>query len=478
VLLNALHRRATNAPNHAAIATPGRSISNTGLWAEASAAADWLRRQGLSRGQTIGISVKDEYSNLVVMLGAMLAGLSQVGLATFDPKPYREAIAKRLKLAAVVADAEANSLGGFATVLLDPDLPRVRPASRYHDSENPAILYVTTSGTTGQPKIIPLNQRQLYLQGINFRGGPPRPETLYRPASIEFSASRKQRLYCLAYGGANVLADSQKHGVIEICRRFRVTELGISAAQSKSLLSRGLSEGRLPETTSVRIVGSPVPPRLRAEIMDRLTPALFVGYGASEFGAVATARPDEHDRHSATVGRVHAGVDLAIVDDDDQPVPTGRSGRIRVRSAGMATCYHDDEAANAMAFRGGWFYPGDAGHLGGEGDLRFDGRADDMMVLASINIFPSEIERAVDHLPGVVDCAAFAMESGEFGDVPLLAVVTDGTIGPESILTEARRTLGLRAPRKVFLVDQLPRNSAGKVQRRALRDLLGTADRA
>jgi long-chain acyl-CoA synthetase len=471
VLLEILRRRAAEAPDEAAIFTADRRIGNAQLWIEATARAEWLRSQGLARGQAIGISVKDDYANLVMMLGTMLAGLPQVGLATFDPKPYREGIAKRIGLAAVVTDTPENALDDFANLLLDPEIPSAGPAPQRYD-DLPAPLYVTTSGTTGLPKIIPLSQRQLYLQGMNFRGSPPRPEILYRPASMEFSASRKQRLYSLAYGGANVLVDPQKEDVVEVCKRFRVTELGLSAAQARSLLARNLSDGLL-ASTSIRIVGSPVPQKLRQEIMDRLAPSLFVGYGATEFGAIATAGPAEHGRHPATVGHVHAGVDLTIVDDDDQPLPAGRPGRIRLRSAGMATRYHDDDAANAQAFRGGWFYPGDAAHLGEEGDLRFDGRADDMMVLASINIFPSEIERAVEHLPGVVDCAAFAMSSEEFGDVPLLAVVTDGTVRSDQILAEARRTLGIRAPRKVFVMDELPRNAAGKVQRSTLRDLFG-----
>jgi acyl-CoA synthetase (AMP-forming)/AMP-acid ligase II len=137
----------------------------------------------------------------------------------------------------------------------------------------------------------------------------------------------------------------------------------------------------------------------------------------------------------------------------------------------MATRYHDDEEASLRAFRNGWFYPGDVGHFGEQGDLRFDGRLDEMMMLASINIFPAEIERFAETLPGVRECAAFSIKSGEFGDVPLLAVVSDGTTGAEALLAAARRALGLRAPRKVFLVDELPRTAEGKIRRADLRKL-------
>ena len=475
MFLGALLRRVADNPDGPAVITVDRRIGNAELWSESAALAEWLVRQGFAPGQTVGITVRDEYRNFVAMLGATIAGLPHVGLATFDPPAYRSAIAGRLGLAAVLVDKPENGLPGFATVALDAELPPGRdsvPRSRPGDDD--VCIYVTTSGTTGLPKIVPLSHRQLHLQGITFQGT-PHPETLYRPSSIEFSSSRKQRLYCLSYGGTNVFVDPQRNDVVETCSRLPVTELGISAAQARALVDRPLADMRLPDATGIRIVGSPVPQPLRRDIAERLSPRLSVGFGATEFGAVATALPGDHDRHPATVGRIHAGVDLAIVDEDDQPVPPGKSGRIRLRSAGMATHYHDDDVANAAAFRNGWFYSGDIGHLGEAGDLRFDGRADDMMILASINIFPAEIERVVEQLPGVVECAAFAMKSGEFGDVPLLAVVTDGTLRSESILAEARRALGLRAPRKVFIVDKLPRNSAGKLQRNLLRDIAGPA---
>lgn len=471
MFLDALHRRVTDTPDAPAVVMLDRTVTDAALWNEASGLAGWLLRQGLEPGQVVGITLRDEYRNLVAMLAAMLAGLPQVGLATFDPPAYRAGIARRLRLAAILVDRPESSLPDFPAIVLDPEIPPPKNVRSRSGADDDPCIYVTTSGTTGLPKIIPLSQRQLHLQGMNFQGA-PRPEVLYRPSSIEFSSSRKQRLYCLSYGGTNVFADAQRTGMVEICRRSGATELGISAAQARNLLDQPKLEA-LPEVTAVRIVGSPVSQRIRQEIMERLSPRLFVGYGASEFGAIATAGPGGHER-PATVGSVHAGVDLELVDEDDQPVSAGKTGRIRLRSAGMATRYHDDDAANALAFRNGWFYPGDVGHFGEASDLRFDGRADDMMVLASINIFPAEIERVVEGLPGVVDCAAFSVKSGDFGEVPLLALVTDGSVRPESILADARKALGLRAPRKIFAVERVPRNAAGKVQRDVLRRLAET----
>jgi acyl-CoA synthetase (AMP-forming)/AMP-acid ligase II len=140
----------------------------------------------------------------------------------------------------------------------------------------------------------------------------------------------------------------------------------------------------------------------------------------------------------------------------------------------MAKHYYDDAEATLRAFRDGWFYPGDTAHFAETGELCFDGRGDDMMILASINIFPSEIEAAAEILQGVTECAAFSIRSGEFGDVPMLAVVSGGTTTPEVLLVSMRRTLGVRAPRRVIFVEALPRNAEGKIQRAELRRMFQT----
>jgi acyl-CoA synthetase (AMP-forming)/AMP-acid ligase II len=91
-----------------------------------------------------------------------------------------------------------------------------------------------------------------------------------------------------------------------------------------------------------------------------------------------------------------------------------------------------------------------------------------MMVMNSINIFPAEIERAAAGFPGLRECAAFPVPMARYGQIPLLAVVADPGFDAEALLAHCRAQLGVRAPRKVVRVEQLPRNATGKVLRRTL----------
>lgn len=191
--------------------------------------------------------------------------------------------------------------------------------------------------------------------------------------------------------------------------------------------------------------------------MAALTPDVCVLYGTSETGPVTIAQPAHHDEHPDTVGPPVPGVRDEVVDEDGRVLPRGGRGLVRVRSAAAATAYLDDPEATARAFRDGWFHPGDAGWMTPDGALVLAGRADDMMNLGTIKIFPAEIEAAAAGFPGLGECAAFALRSAEHGDIPLLAVVAREGMDTAALLAACRERLGLRAPRRIVTLDALPR---------------------
>lgn len=457
--LDALRGLAAGAAAGPVVVTEGRRVGYAELWEAAAALSAWLRREGLAPGDVVGITIRDEYRNLVATLAAMHAGLAQVTLPTHEPEAQRADVAARTGVVAVLGDDEAYALPGLSFVLPDFSFRGDALQAVAQPGDGTCLLLVS-SGTTGQAKLIPVSQQQLLAQAGTYQW-PRRRNVFFRPASIEFNNSKRHRLYAVAMGDVNVLGSQN---VAETVQANSVDWLVLSAAQAQAFVRRPAA---LP-ATSVRIDGSPVQAGLRRAVISKVTPNLYVTYGASEIGSIATAGPSDHDGDENVVGYVHPGVSVEIVDDEDRLLPPGVGGRVRIRSAGMATRYHGDPEATARAFRDGWFYPGDVARFDAVGRLVFEGRADDMMNLASINVFPAEIERAVEGLPGVVEAAAFAMRSAEFGDVPMLAVVGDGDLRPEAILAHAKAALGLRAPRKVFVVDGLPRNAAGKVLREEL----------
>ncbi len=217
------------------------------------------------------------------------------------------------------------------------------------------------------------------------------------------------------------------------------------------------------------------PAALRRAFRARFAMPLFVHYGTREFGRISRTYPDRHDDAQESVGIVAPWVDLEIVDGDGNAVPAGVVGEVRVRTEHMIHRYHDDPVATARHFRDGWFYTGDAGSLTADGALCLQGRTDDMMNLNSIKIFPAEIERMLEEHPAVKGAAAFAKGSAVHGDIPVAAVELHqgAAVGVDALMARARERLGARAPRKIIIVDALPRNAAGKIVKRDLAGRIG-----
>jgi len=154
-------------------------------------------------------------------------------------------------------------------------------------------------------------------------------------------------------------------------------------------------------------------------------------------------------------------------------LPAGEVGHIRIRSPGMIDGYVDDPAATARAFRAGWFYPGDLGSLTPDGVLVFHDRADDMMILGGINIFPREIELALEQHPAVLEAQAFPLPHPVHQDIPAAAVVLRGEATEPELIAFCRERLGEQAPKMAVIVEKLPDQTRGKVLKRALPGLLG-----
>jgi acyl-coenzyme A synthetase/AMP-(fatty) acid ligase len=225
----------------------------------------------------------------------------------------------------------------------------------------------------------------------------------------------------------------------------------------------------------IYVAGSASPFSLRSAIEQRVTQHLYTRYATTEFGTIAICRPGEHDERELA-GRPVAGVELQIVDEDGQRLPAGEVGQIRMRGEGMARSYYDSPDQTTRRFRDGWFWPGDIGQLTEDGYLTVRGRADEMIILNGINIFPAEIERVLSQHPEVHASAATALTSAIHGQIPVAAVevVAGATVTPRDLLTFARERLALRAPRKILIVAKLPRNGQGKLVRREVAQMFDT----
>ena len=184
-------------------------------------------------------------------------------------------------------------------------------------------------------------------------------------------------------------------------------------------------------------------------------------------------RGEDAIRKMGSVGRPALGVEVRIVDEGGVDVPRGEVGEIVYRGPTVMHGYHGKPEATAEAFAGGWFHSGDLVREDEEGFIYVVDRLKDMLISGGENVYPAEVERAlVDH-PGVAEVAVVGVPHPRWVETPLAVVVAaPGVEVSEAELIEhcRERLAGYKKPSAVVFVDDLPRNAAGKVLKRRLRD--------
>ena len=247
--------------------------------------------------------------------------------------------------------------------------------------------------------------------------------------------------------------------------------------QIRRLLAMARDDGLLfPRVDNLISSGATLSPDERKAVRNRLTPNFTDYYSSTEGGGITVQPAADQDRHPKSVGRPSFLTEVEIVDEEHRRQPAGVVGRIRYRGPGVALGFYRDPEPGSTAgsfFRGGWFYPGDVGEMNEEGYLFLRGRAKDMIIRGGANIYPSDVELVLQAHSAVEEAVVVGWPSTEYGEEVAAFVIAHGTVdGPELIAHCRERLARHKVPRDVFLVDDLPRNSTGKVLKGALAERL------
>jgi acyl-CoA synthetase (AMP-forming)/AMP-acid ligase II len=219
-----------------------------------------------------------------------------------------------------------------------------------------------------------------------------------------------------------------------------------------------------------------VPPILIRRMYEELGfTSVFSGYGMTECGVIAMTREaDPVELVAGSCGRAVTGIELKCVDDDGAELPAGEAGEILVRGLGVTRGYLDDPAATKAAIdEQGWLRTGDVGTLDAAGYLRITDRKKDMYITGGFNCYPAEIERIMCGNPAYAQVAVIGVPDERLGEVGKAYVVPRAgeAVTPESVIKWAREAMAnYKVPRYVEVVDALPMNAVGKVQKFILRE--------
>ena len=333
---------------------------------------------------------------------------------------------------------------------------------------NPASIFrmVTSSGTTGAPKVIAitLGQTERRLEVVQWMVGYSTRSRFVHSMPYTFQGAHFQAVTCLRAGGISIHVNVPDYwGAVSTLKATHTAVLPFHFTQLQS----DDTLRALPEGLTITSYGGPVPDPMRARFQNiRPDIRLFETYATNELGTVAVRLPDGSYRACP-------GSEVQIVDTAHQPLPPGAEGAVRIRKTGMVTGYLYDPQASAEKFRDGWFYPGDIGVKPDETRFRILGRDDTLMNVGGVKFSAEEHERTLTALPEIADaCLLTRPNTGGETEIWVVLVKQDDlpldTLG--KLVAEALPSL----IGNIVLVttNQIPRTTSGKIRRQALQEAL------
>ena len=346
------------------------------------------------------------------------------------------------------------------------------------DERDPHVM-LYTSGTTGDPKGALLSHRTYVLQAAQTQSttGLGEHDVGLCMFPMFHMGGWAMPLGYWASGSTVVLMEKAEPAeILRTIPREGVTYLYLIPTLYNAVLD--LPEFDRTDLSSLRALGSGTQVMTETQvrtIVDRFrNPRLFVQYGQTEAGPVASLRPPDSLRKPTSVGRPVLNVDVRTVDADGGDVGPGETGEIVCRSEFTMLGYWRMPEATEHALRNGWLHTGDLGTFDDEGFLHIAGRVKEMIKCGGENIFPAEVERCLLEHPGVAEAAVFGVPDAHWGEITVAAVVRR----PGAALTDAdvvehvrARLAGYKKPRAVQFLDALPRTaSTRQVQKTLLRE--------
>ena len=462
---NILTRSKAAAPSSTALIVDGSEYT----FDELAGAAETVAAK-LSPGTRVVVRLANNAASVVAVHAAWLAGCSIVAASSMVPEAEVQRRAEVTAASSLLTPASGGSLE-----------VEVLSTGRHEPAPAGEALVMFTSGTTGTPKGASLTFSALRgsVAGIATGNGlsedgrqpvaPARPPRIVL-VPIAHMGGFLGVLTAWWLGKPALLVEKfSAQRVFELAQRYRLGVLGLTPAMVWEL-AQAEGDAALPGVESVIVGTAAIPEATRLAFEAKYHVPVLRNYGQTEFaGAIAFERPADvaaGKRPAGTVGRVAPGVEVIIADPDGNPVATGEVGEILARAASAMTGYLD--SAGRPADSAEWLHTGDLGRIDEDGFLFVVGRVRDMVVCGGFNVYPAQVEAALNDLPEVADSAVAGLPDERLGEVPVAAVVLNkGAVADVDSIRQALRAhlAAYELPRRVVFVDAIPRHDTGKVNR-------------
>ena len=347
--------------------------------------------------------------------------------------------------------------------------------------------FLFTSGTTGKPKAAVLTHGQMAFV-VNNHLADLLPGTDCHDGSLVVAplshGAGVHQLIVASRGAKTVLLPSEKFSAeqaFQLIEKYRLTSMFTVPTILKMLVEHASVD--LYDHSSLRYVvyaGAPMYEVDKNLALKKLGPVLVQYYGLGEVtGNISVLPPQDHQDtalgRAGTCGYERTGIQVSVQDDEGNELPYGETGEICAIGPAVFVGYYDDPAANAKAFRNGWFRTGDLGYMDRDGYLYLTGRHSDMYISGGSNIYPRELEEKILTHGDVTEVAVLGLPDAQWGEVGVaVCVLRPGATLSEAQLLEwmSTRIARYKLPKRVYFWNELPKSGYGKVPKRLVKDEL------
>ena len=456
-------------PEKQAIILPDRIVSfgmiATGIRSVEVAIAE----ASLDSRHVVAVRIENRTRHLIVV-----SALFRLGIVSVSVSGDEDLSKAGVKVDAVISDRNQPFPGFGRLVLLKEDwfsrrFDAAAPRPAGFRDEDALARIIMSSGTTAAPKAIGMSARVVEDRIVTGRRTltlAPWDRMMCLPvltSSLGFGSA----LQALAYGHSVVFAET----AIETLQMIALYGVDLLVANTLYLKAMVAAHRETPiPTPSLKLIkygGSAMPPKLLAEVRTRLCNNMLCVYSSTESGPVAFSHIDRILEQPGATGFLAPWADVEIIGPDDQPMPRGVEGRLRVRTKWQG--YDLTEGADAA---NRWMYPGDIGSISPNGMLTLIGRAADAINMGDTFVSPEQIERELSGYPGLVDAAVVGMPQSSGHQEIWIGVVTQGQVNEQAI----KDFLLEKNPRwkvaRIKVLDRVKRNDMGKIVRTRIREKL------
>jgi long-chain acyl-CoA synthetase len=475
-------------PDRTALSREGRSLTFRELHSRVEGIAATLTSHGFGVGDRLALLLPNGADYIELMYACSMLGVIAVPLNTRLSSKEIDRVLEDANPRGIVRHSSLavpeGQLNWQQVIDEQPLVISHDPVFKVFYDPEAVLGLIYTSGTTGQPKGVTVTHGNVLADIHNFNYWMRYTEngTYLHAAPIFHIADFPSMFAAPAFGASQItIPKFSAQTFCETVEQEHVTHT-VLVPTMINLLTQ-LPDARKYDLSSLQVLGyggSPMAPELVHRTRELLPKVKLIQvYGLSETGFLTGLQDHEHTEDKLmSCGRPCPGVDLQVTDTSGKQVEPGQAGELIVRGANVMRGYWSNPQETANAFRDGFFRTGDIGQQGTAGYFYILDRLKDMIVTGGENVYSGEVEAVIYGHPAIREVAVFGIPDPQWGELVMACVVLklEATLTADDLIAFCRRSLAsYKVPRRVeFCETDLPKNSSGKVLKKALRERFWT----